>query len=108
MSRLQPLRTSPPYDPTWKLAALINRLIGGAVNTVGSVTLTQNGTTTTLSDPNIRRGSVIHFTPTTAHAATVTGLWYDPTSIPEAGGMVTLTHSAVNQADLDFDYVVHA
>lgn len=108
MSQLQQLRTTQPYDEPWKTATLVNLLTNGRLNTVGSVTLTQNGTTTTLSDNHIRRGSKLFLTPTTAHAATVSGLWYDPASVPEAGGMITLMHAAVNQADLTFDYVVFA
>jgi hypothetical protein len=106
MSQLQQLRTTPPYDEPWKTATLVNLLANGRLNSVGSVTLTQNGTTTVLSDNHIRRGNKLFLTPITANAAAVTGLWYDPASVPEAGGMITLNHSAVNQADLDFDYVL--
>jgi len=103
MSQLQQLRTTPPYDEPWKTATLVNLIAGGRLNSVGSVTLTQNGTSTTLNDNNIRLGAKLFFTPTSAHAATVTGLWYAPAMVP---GAVTLGHSAVNQPDLSFDYVV--
>lgn len=103
MSRLQQLRTTPPYDEPWKVATLVNLLVGGRLNSVGSVRLTQNGTSTTLSDNNIRLGAKLFFTPTTAHAAQVTGLWYAPATAP---GSVTLGHAAVNQPDLNFDYVI--
>ena len=106
MSELQQLRTTPPYDEPWKVATLVNLLSGGRLNSVGRVTLTQNAGSTQLSDNNIRPGARLFFTPTTAHAATVTGLWYDPTSVPADGGSVRLGHGVVNQADLDFDYVV--
>lgn len=106
MSRLQQLRTTPPYDEPWKVATLVNRILGGNLNSVGSVTLTKNGATTVLSDNRIRQGSRLFFTPTTAHAATVTGLWYDPTTVPADGGVITLTHGSVNQADLIFDYLI--
>ncbi len=84
----------------------MNLLAGGRLNSVGSVRLTQNGSSTLLNDNNIRPGARLFFTPTTAHAATVTGLWYDPTTVPDEGGSVVLRHSAVNQADLDLDYVI--
>jgi hypothetical protein len=103
MSDLQQLRTTPPYDEPWKVAALVNLLTGGRVNSVGSVTLARNHGSTTLNDNNIRLGSKLFFTPTTAHAAQVTGLWYAPAAAP---GSVTLGHSAVDQPDLDFDYVI--
>lgn len=107
MSSLKKLKASEPYEALWKFATAINEMMYGACNTVGSVTLTQNGTTTTLSDTNIKRGCKVFFSlPKTANAATVTGLWADPTSIPANGGSITLTHSAVNHSDLEFDYVV--
>jgi hypothetical protein len=103
MSQLQQLRTTPPYDSPWNVATLINLLANGRLNTVGNVTLTQNGTSTTLKDNNIRLGSRVFFTPTTAHAAQVAGLWYAPCT---TAGQLALGHSAVNQADLNFDYVI--
>lgn len=106
MSKLQQLRTTPPYDEPWKVATLVNLLAGGRLNSVGSVRLTQNGSSTLLSDNNIRPGARLFFTPTTAHAASVSGLWYDPSTVPDGGGSVMLRHSAVNQADLDLDYVI--
>ena len=106
MSQLQQLRTTPPYDEPWKVATLVNLVSGERLNSVGRVTLTQNAGSTQLSDNNIRSGARLFFTPTTAHAATVSGLWYDPTTVPDGGGSVTLRHAAMNQADLEFDYVV--
>ena len=106
MSHLQQLRTTPPYDEPWKVATLVNRILGGRLNSVGSVTLTKNGMATTLSDTAISQGAKLFFTPTTTDAATVTGLWYDPGSVPAAGGQVTLHHPAVNAADLNFDYLI--
>jgi len=103
MSNLQQLRTTPPYDEPWKVATLVNLITGGRLNSVGSMTLTQNGTSTTLNDNNIRLGAKLFFTPTSAHAATVTGLWYAPATTP---GTATLGHAAVNQPDLTFDYVI--
>ena len=70
------------------------------------MTLTANGTTTTLSDNHITRGCKVFLFPTTAPAATVTGLWADPTSVPAGGGSITLTHSAVAASDLHFDYLI--
>lgn len=106
MSKLQQLRTTPPYDEPWKVATLVNLLANGKTNSLGQVVLTQSGTTTTLNDNRIRPGSKLFFTPITAHAATLTGLWYDPSTVPDLGGSVTLHHPAVNQPDLAFDYVI--
>lgn len=106
MSKLQQLRTTPPYDEPWKVATLVNLLSAGKLNSLGQVTLTPAGTSTTLQDNNIRPGSKLFFAPVTAHAAAVSGLWYDPASVPEMGGTVTLNHPAVSQTDLKFDYVI--
>ena len=103
MSQLQQLRTTPPYDEPWKVATLVNRLLGGRLNSVGSVTLIQNGTSTVLSDNNYRPGSRLLLTAATANAATVTNL-YVPHSA--TAGQVTINHSAVNAGDLVFDYLI--
>ncbi|HEY3645494.1 MAG TPA: hypothetical protein VGM16_09160 [Gammaproteobacteria bacterium] len=106
MSKLQQLKTTPPYDEPWKVATLVNLLATGKSNSLGQVTLSPSATSTVLKDNNIRPGSKLFFTPITAHAASVTGLWYDPSSVPELGGAVTLQHAAVSQADLSFDYMI--
>ena len=103
MSELQLLRTTPPYDEPWKVATLVNRILGGRLNSVGTVTLTQNGTTTLLSDNNYRLGSRVLLVPTTADAASVTGLYIPHSS---TAGQATIHHSAVNQPDLTFDYFI--
>jgi hypothetical protein len=106
MSHLQQLRTTPPYDEPWKVATLINRIVNGSLNSVGSVTLTNNGNTTVLSDNKLRQGRRLFLFPTTAHAASVSGLWADPTSVPAEGGSIMLTHAAVAAADLTYDYLI--
>lgn len=106
MSKLQQLRTTPPYDEPWKVATLVNLLAAGKSNSVGQVTLGNGATSTVLTDNNIHPGSKLSLTAITAHASSVTGLWYDPASVPDKGGAVTLHHSAVAQADLTFDYVI--
>lgn len=93
-------------EPLNYLIAIVNQIITGHINTVGSVTLTNGGTTTTLMDNAIKRGCRVFLFPTTAHAATVTGIWTDPTSVPATGGEITINHSSVAQADLNFDYLV--
>lgn len=106
MSHLQQLRTTPPYDEPWKVATLVNRILGGNLNSVGRVTLTDNGMSTVLSDNQLQQGRRLFLFPTTAHAAAVTGLWADPMSVPAQGGSITLNHAAVAQADLNFDYLI--
>ncbi len=73
---------------------------------MGRVTLTDNGTSTVLSDNQLQQGRRLFLFPTTAHAAAVTGLWADPTSVPAQGGSIMLNHAAMAQADLNFDYLI--
>lgn len=106
MSKLQSVNVQAPYSAPHLIATLINKLISGHLNSVGSVTLTQNGTSTVLRDGNIKPTSKVFLTAVGAHAGTVTGISVDKTTVPMNGGAITITHSAVNQADLTFDYVV--
>lgn len=90
----------------WRQAALtINNLLVGKINSVGSVTLTANQTTTVVSDPLATINSFIEFMPTTANAA----------SEKAAGGMYvssqgnktfTVTHANAATVDRTFRYVV--
>ena len=93
-----------------RIVRVINGLTNGGTNTLGTITLTNNGTTTTLQNNAIRATSVLFFSPQTANAASVTGLYYDLTSIPVTGsllgGQITLHHSAVAASDLTFGYEV--
>jgi hypothetical protein len=107
MSDLQQLRTTPPYDEPWKQATLINKLVGGRINSVGTVTLTNGGTQTLLSDNHIQGTSLLFFQARTANAAAVAAsLWYDAGSIPAGGGTVTLNHASSAHGDLSFGYLV--
>lgn len=68
----------------------------------GTVTLTASTTSTVVTDSRVNTNSVIHFSPTTANAATAFGGLY--TTV--ARGSFTITHP--NTADLDktFSYTV--
>ena len=106
MSNLQKLRQNEPYEPMWKLVTLINKLMFGCVNSIGTVTLAVSATTTTLMDNNISPGSIIHLEPQTANASTArAGLWQDPSSIPVPnGGSITLHHASSANTDQTFGY----
>ena len=107
--KVRPLTHMEPknwMEPLNQLIAIVNQIITGHLNSVGSVTLANGLTSTTLMDNSIRRGCRVLLFPTTAHASTVTGIWTDPTSVPAGGGQITINHSAVGQADLNFDYLV--
>ena len=108
VNNIPKLNQTPPASNT-DIARAVNLIMEGHLNSNGTVTLTQNGTTTILYDNHAAPTTTYFFWPQTANAATVTGIWYDPTSVPVNGpgmnGQITIHHSAVNQPDLTFGYV---
>lgn len=105
MSSLPPLKLTEKPD-FLSMATHINHLQEGASNAIGTVTLSNGATSTTLTDGHIKPTSVILLFPQTAHAAAVTGLYPDMTTVPMIGGKVTLTHSLIAFTDCTFGYVV--
>lgn len=113
MSNLQQLVQDPSLDPhtVVSMKRNINALMEGRINSVGTVTLKNGATQTTLYDNHANPVAVYLFWPQTAHAAAVAAsLWYDPTSVPitspgGSGGSITLNHSSISQADCTFGYV---
>lgn len=102
------LLTTTPPSPWAIICDYVNAILSGGSNAIGTITLTNGGTTTTLQNNLLTTQSVIFLSPQTLHASTVTGIWYDPTSITipvgGVGGSVTLNHSSVAQSDLTFGY----
>lgn len=93
--------------PSWieglrQLATAININADGQT---GTVTLTANATSTTLSDPRITPSSVILLMPTTANAAGAIATTYIGSS---AIGSATITHANTATADRTFKYTVTA
>ena len=73
-----------------KLSEILNGVLDGRTNAVGSVTLTNTPTTTTLTDPRIGTNTVITFMPQTSGAALeMLGLHVTA----RGKGTATLTHS---------------
>lgn len=112
MSNLQQHVQDASLDPhtVVSMKRNINALMEGRINSVGTVTLTNGGTTTTLYDNHANPEAVYFFFPQTANAAAITDFWYDPSSISisipgGAGGSITLHHSSSAQSDLTFGYV---
>lgn len=91
-------------DPTPReISERVNALILGRVNTVGTVTLTANTTTTTVTDENAHRQSAPILIPTTANAAAALATTYIPTRAP---GSFTITHANAGTTDRTFIYVL--
>lgn len=105
-----------PQPPTYGLPGVllawcrnvsttVNNIMRGKTNNTGSVTLTANAATTTLSDPNIGGNSVVNFSPTTANAAAEVGngtLYFDA----PGSGSVVIEHANNAQTDRTFNYIV--
>lgn len=82
----------------------INEMLRGRANNVGSVTLTANATSTTISDIRIRLTMTAVLIPRTANAAAaITNVFISAV----ADGSITLTHSNAASVDRTFDYVLH-
>lgn len=92
--------------PEWcrRLAQAVNLLIDGKSNNTGSVTLTENVTTTTVTDRRIGDGSTITFCPETANAAAELTTMY--VSTRTAGASFVLTHANNAQTDRIFKYTI--
>lgn len=113
MSNLQQHIQDASLDPhtVVSMKRNINSLIEGRINSVGTVTLKNGATQTTLYDNHANPLASYFFFPQTAHGAAVgASLWYDPTSITinipgGTGGSITLNHSSITQTDCTFGYV---
>ena len=97
-------RLQPAPSPR-EVAEVVNGLLDGRANNTGTVTLTANQATTSVTDYRAGPQSVILLTPLTSNAAAEVG----------AGGMYisartkqsfTLTHANNAQTDRDFAYIV--
>lgn len=86
-------------------AAAINQMADGRSNAFGTVTLTANQATSTLTDNRIGTDTVITFMPTTANAAAEIGAGTLYVSAVTSGS-ATLTHANNAQADRTFSYAL--
>lgn len=86
-----------------EVAQIANSLRDGKINSTGTVTLTANAATTTLSDVRIGRTTKVLLTPTTANAAAAVATTY-PT-YPNANTEAAVINHANNaQTDRTFTY----
>jgi hypothetical protein len=89
-------------DP-YRIVRAIRELFEGRRNTTGTVTLTANASSTTVTHLNFGADSVPHLTPATANAAAEVGAGTLYVSA-RANGSFTLTHGNNAQADRTFLY----
>jgi hypothetical protein len=83
-----------------EIMEVVNRINGGKINAVTTVTLTANSATTAFADPLLAVGSFLGFMPTTANAKTEG----TPYVTAQGTGVATLNHA--NNAQTDRVYMV--
>ena len=88
-----------------QIAAVVNRVVQGKLNCVGSVILAANAASTSLSDARVTAASVILLMPTSANAAVELGNGTLFVSARDKGSF-TLTHANNAQTDRAFAFVV--
>jgi hypothetical protein len=93
----------PTEQDPYKIVRAVRELFEGRSNAVGSVTLTANATSTTVTAANCGVGSTVLLTPTSAHAAAEVGNGTIYVSAV-ANGSFTLTHANNSQTDRTFLY----
>lgn len=91
-----------------KIVLAIQQLAAGRSNATGTVTLTANAATTTVTDANCATGSMIDLMPTNANSATEygAGTWYIATATILNGSFV-ITHANNAQTDRTFRYAIN-
>jgi len=85
------------------LSIAVQRVMRGQTNNAGTVTLTANQATTTVTDERVGANTKIMFFPTTANAAAEHAAGGMYTSA-KATGSFTVTHANNAQSDRSFDY----
>lgn len=97
-----PVKFNTPDEAIRRICTAINTNADGQT---GTVTLTANAASTTLTDVRITASSVISLMPTTANAAAAIATTYIGTT---AIGSATITHANNAQADKTFRYSITA
>ncbi len=82
-------------------AEVVNNVRDGKLNSVGSVTLTANSTTTTYTDPRISPNSAVLLFPSSATAAAAVGSATGVYATP-GDGTATITHDSTADTDRTF------
>ncbi len=89
------------------IAETLRQMMTGKLNATGSVTLTANSATTTLTDSRLGIDSVVLFDPTTANAATeLYGATMYVLTANRTNGVWTITNANNANADRTFKYLI--
>lgn len=86
-----------------EVSQAIKDLTEGRSNAVGTVTLTANTTTTTVSKSTINSNAGVFLSPKTANAAAALATTY--VNVAAAGGSFVITHANNAQTDRHFYYL---
>lgn len=101
--RPAPLNLMPDQNGTYQLAQATNDLQAGKLLGVNEFTLTENDTSTTITDVRARANAVVLWTPTTANAAGAASTTYQ-SSI--TNGSFTVSHANTSTTDRTFRYII--
>jgi|TARA_R110001592_G_scaffold93181_1_gene270802 hypothetical protein len=94
----------PDHDLHLRLiASSLNNTIDGKINSTGSITLTANTTTSTLTNARIGENSTIVFMPTTANGRTALNTLYVSARV---NGSATLTHASSGNTDQTLGFTI--
>lgn len=110
-----PTPSNPPSVPDLNLilrwlfsvADIIRSMLSGRLNATGTVTLTANSATTTLTDARLSIDSFVAFDPMTANAATeLYGATMYVLTANRTNGVWTITNANNANADRTFKYLI--
>lgn len=105
MTQVVPVEHADGKEHRRRIATTVNQILGGKINATGTVTLTANAATSTLTNSHIGYDSLIVLSPTTANASAEigNGTIYIGTYTT---GSCTITHANNAQTDRTFKYAV--
>lgn len=95
-------RALSPFADQRETTEVVNNILAGKLNAVGTVTITNSATTTTVADFRVGPESVILLMPTTSYAAGEIATTYVSA---RAANSFTITHPSATTSRI-FDYVV--
>ena len=96
------LQAAPTGASPERIRTILNEVLRGRMNAVGTVTLTANAATTTIVNNLMAPDMAVFLVPTTANAAAALATTYIST---RDSGSFVLTHANNAQADKTFLYV---
>ena len=94
------------YDniPYWlkSITRTINNILNGKINSISSLTLTANATSTTITDLRCTASSIVTLMPTTSSARTALNTSY----ITVTKQSFTINHTSYSDTDMTFNYAI--